>query len=211
MGDEGLPVKALVVSPYTDQGVDTYVKHHVAGSFDIQEILGRREEELGEVTWRNEELTGRNVSLQDGSEAHDKACEVQLPVQLQQSLGLVENALFKIFTKPPKDSFARGDRSFHFVGKLMPRAGYDDLHTQLFCVGGVAEQRSEGRVVVCQDESWSPELHSKACKCLFDTGSLTILHNDEGDIPRGHTLGYEDAHREGSLSSGSRMLYAVHT
>ena len=58
VGDEGLPVKALVVSPYTDQGVDTYVKYHVAGGFDIQEILGRREEKLGEVTWRNEELTG---------------------------------------------------------------------------------------------------------------------------------------------------------
>ena len=200
-----------MVSPDTDQGFDTYVKYHVAGGFDIQEILGRREEKLGEVTWRNEELTGRNVSLQDGREAHNKACEIQFSVKLQQSLGLIKNSLFKIITEPPEDSFARGNRSFHFVGKLMPRAGDDDLHTQFFCVGGVAEQRSEGRVVVCQDESWSPELHSKACKCLFDRGSLAVLHNDEGDIPRGHTLGYEDAHREGCLSSGLRMLHTTDT
>ena len=63
VGDEGLPEKGLVVPPYADQGVDSYVKHHVAGSFDIQKILGRGEEEFAEVAWGDEELTGRNVSL----------------------------------------------------------------------------------------------------------------------------------------------------
>ena len=63
VGDEGLPEKGLVVPPYVDQGVDSYVEHHVTGSFDIQKILGRGEEELAEVARGDEELTGRNVSL----------------------------------------------------------------------------------------------------------------------------------------------------
>ena len=126
-----------MVSPNTDEGLDTYIKYHVASGFDIQEILGRREEKLGEVTWRNEELTGRDVSLQDGREAHNKACEIQFSVKLQQSLGLIKNALFKIITEPPEDSFARGNRSLHEVGELMPRADDVDLRAQFLCVGGV--------------------------------------------------------------------------
>ena len=63
VGDESFPEEGLVVPPYVEQGVDRQVEHHVTGSLDVQQILGRGEEELAEVARGDEELTGGNVSL----------------------------------------------------------------------------------------------------------------------------------------------------
>ena len=47
-----------MVPPNTDEGLDADIEHHVGSGFNIQEVLGRREQKLREVTRHDEELTG---------------------------------------------------------------------------------------------------------------------------------------------------------
>ena len=47
-----------MVSANADEGLDTDIKHHVGSAFNIQEVLGRGEQQLREVTRRDEELSG---------------------------------------------------------------------------------------------------------------------------------------------------------
>ena len=69
-----------MVPPYIEQGVDRQVEHHVTGGLDVEQILGRGEEEFAEVARGDKELAGGNISLQNGRKSHDEAGEIQLTV-----------------------------------------------------------------------------------------------------------------------------------